>query len=190
MPNEDDRFGDVAEQLKQTEDGAEGGKREGEAVTDEGGKGAGEDVRDEGDEADGDDDAVAAEPTASVADAPTQSHDADDGPASTLEAADADEQESGAGEPADGPAFPFDATQMHGFYVRDGTWTRVTRLRSSVTAACSMFDVPEFEGREFQDACLRVVAEHGDEVALQILRERGIEADDERVREVVDMLRD
>jgi len=32
-----------------------------------------------------------------------------------------------------------------------------------------MFDVPEYEGREFQDACLRVIADHGDEVALQIL---------------------
>jgi len=29
---------------------------------------------------------------------------------------------------------------------------------------------------------------HGDEVALQILRERGIEADEERVQEVVEML--
>jgi hypothetical protein len=51
-----------------------------------------------------------------------------------------------------------------------------------------MFDVPEYEGREFQDACLRVIADHGDEVALQILRERGIEADEERVQEVVEML--
>jgi len=51
-----------------------------------------------------------------------------------------------------------------------------------------MFDVPEYEGREFQDACLRVIADHGDEVVLQILRERGIEADEERVQEVVEML--
>jgi len=33
-------------------------------------------------------------------------------------------------------------------------------------AQCLMF--PEYEGREFQDACLRVIADHGDEVALQI----------------------
>ena len=77
---------------------------------------------------------------------------------------------------------------MHGFYVREETWNGVTRMRSSVTAVCSMFDVPKFEGREFQDACLRVIANHGDEVALQILRERGIETDEERVQEVVEML--
>ena len=87
-----------------------------------------------------------------------------------------------------GPAFPFDETDMHGFYVREETWNGVTRMRSSVTAACSMFDVPEFEGREFQDACLQVIADHGDEVAVQILRERDIEADEERVQEVVEML--
>ena len=86
------------------------------------------------------------------------------------------------------PAFAFDETDMHGFYVRQGTWNQVTQMRSSVTAACSMFDVPEFEGREFQDACLRVMSDHADEIALQILRERGIEADEDRIREVVEML--
>lgn len=151
MPNEDDRFGDVAEQLKQTEE-----REDDKSVA------TGEDAQ-------------------STSDASTE--EIEEEPESTPEQGDSDEEE-----PADGPAFSFDETDMHGFYVREGTWNRVVRMRSSVTAACSMFDVPEFEGREFQDACLQVIAEHGDEVALQILRERDIEADKERVQEVVEML--
>lgn len=153
MPNEDDRFGDVAEQLKQT------GERK-EAA---------------------DDEDVASEKEIQ---SPAKESDQDEEgqPESTQESVDSDEEPSG------GPAFSFDETDMHGFYVREETWNGVTRMRSSVTAACSMFDVPEFEGREFQDACLQVVADHGDEVALQILRERGVEADEERVLEIVEML--
>jgi len=154
MPNEDDRFGDVAEQLKQTEEGAdpEDDKRtdtEDEPQTDE-------------------------EITTDDAELETESA--------------PEQSEEDVDESTGGPAFSFDQTDMHGFYVREETWNGVTRMRSSVTAACSMFDVPEFEGREFQDACLRVIADHGDEVALQILQERGIEADEERVQEVVKML--
>lgn len=152
MPDEDERFGDVAEQLKQTE------------------------TSDEEDESEPEEESTTvAEPT----------EDVEQEEASTQEQPEPDELEEG-----EAPAFGFDETDMHGFYVRDQTWNRLTRMRSSVTAACSMFDVPEFEGREFQDACLQVVATHGDEVALQILRERGIEADEERVQEIVDMLRD
>lgn len=151
MPNEDDRFGDVAEQLKQTEEGE-------------------------------DDESVAAEEDAqSTSD--VSAEEIEEEPESTPKQGNLDE-----GEPTDGPAFSFDETDMHGFYVREGTWSQVIRMQSSVTAACSMFGVPEFEGREFQDACLQVIAEHGDEVALQILRERDIEADKERVQEVVEML--
>jgi hypothetical protein len=154
MPNEDDRFGDVAEQLKQTEEGVE----------------SDDDERSDTDDEPQPDEEIATE----NAESETES---------------VPEQDEGAAdESTGGPAFPFDETDMHGFYVREETWNGVTRMRSSVTAACSMFDVPEFEGREFQDACLRVIADHGDEVALQILRERGIEADRERVREVVEML--
>ena len=154
MPDEDDRFGDVAEQLKQTEKRAD-------------------------DENEGSDNEEAA--TSS----PETTEDVAQTTASTQDQREPDEAEDN-----DGPPFSFDETDMHGFYVRDATWNRVTRMRSSVTAACSMFDVPEFEGREFQDACLQVVADHGDEVALQILRERGIEADEERVQEIVEMLSD
>jgi hypothetical protein len=135
MPNENDRFGDVAEQLKQTEEGVESDDNE--------------------------------------------RTDTDDEP---------QPDEKDADESTGEPAFSFDETDMRGFYVREETWNGVTRMRSSVTAACSMFDVPEFEGREFQDACLQVIADHGDEVALQILRERGIEADEERVQGVMEML--
>ena len=154
MPNEDDRFGDVAEQLKQTE--------EGEEVAD-------------------DEDIAGEEEVQSSAEVGEQEVEAE--PKSMQRSGD-----SGKGDPSDGPAFPFDETDMHGFYVRDETWDGVARMRSSVTAACSVFDVSEFERREFQDACLQVVADHGDEVALQILRERGIKADVERVQEVVEML--
>lgn len=154
MPNEDDRFGDVAEQLKQTEEQPE--------------------VADDQDSTPEEDDRSSHEP---------QEQRVDEEPERSQQSVSSDESES-----ADGPAFSFDETNMHGFYVRDETWRGVTQMRSSVTAACSMFDISEFEGREFQDACLQVVAEHGDEVALQILRERGIEADEGRIQEVIEML--
>jgi hypothetical protein len=160
MPDEDDRFGDVAEQLKQTE---QGDQEDGDNSASE------DDVPPEGD---------------------AQSSTAEGGqgtegePDSSQQPDEADQEDS-----SGGPAFSFDETDMHGFYVREETWNGLTRMRSSVTAACSTFDLSEFEGREFQDACLQVVADHGDEVALQILRERGIEADEERVREIVEMLR-
>ena len=154
MPNEDNRFGDVAEQLKQTE--------EGEESVDEDDSSPEEDVQSSVTESE--------QETGRGSESPQQLDKSDEA------------------EPSGGPAFSFDETNMHGFYVRDKTWDGVTRIRSSVTAVCSMFDVPEFEGREFQDACLQVVANRGDEVALQILRERGIEADEERVKEVVEML--
>jgi len=155
MPNEDDRFGDVAEQLKQTEEGVDSDDDDERT-----------DIQNE------------PEPDEKITTEDTESE-----TESTPEQDEEDVDES-----TGGPAFSFDETDMHGFYVREETWNGVTRMRSSVTAACSMFDVPEFEGREFQDACLQVIADHGDEVALQILRERGIEADEERVQEVVEML--
>lgn len=144
MPDEDDRFSDVAEQLKQTE------KR---------------------------DEAQSTEPSSSSSSSSGQTTNPD-----TTSETEQDDPKEG------GPPFSFDETDMHGFYVRGQTWDRVTRLRSSVTAACSVFDLSEFESREFQDACLQVVANHADEVALQILQERGIEANEERIQEVVEML--
>ena len=150
MPNEDDQFGDIAAQLKQTEAGEEAA----------------------------DDEDVAPEPNIQSP-AEESEQEVDEESQSTQNPDSSNEDE---------PAFSFDETDMHGFYVRDETWDGVTRMRSSVMAACSMFDVSEFEGREFQDACLQVVANHGDEVALQILSERGIDADEERVQEVIEML--
>jgi hypothetical protein len=153
MTNEDDRFSDVAEQLKQTEK---------EALDNE--------------------EALLSEKDSKspVEEQDQQVNEESDSPQQPV---DPDGDES-----TGGPPFSFDETDMHGFYVRDETWHDLTRARSSVTAACSMFDVPEFEGREFQDACLQVVADHADEVALQILRERDIEADEQRVQEIVEML--
>lgn len=121
-------------------------------------------------------------------------------PAEALESADADvaqtgsRADGGAEEPhasedqAGGPPFGFDETDMHGFYVRDATWDGVARTRSAVAAVCSTFGVSEFEGREFQDACLRVVGDQGAEVALKILEERDIEADEERIAELMELL--
>ena len=154
MPNEDDRFGDVAEQLKQT-----------------------------GEEVESDDDERIDTENKPQPDEEIATEDTEIEPESAP-----DQDEEDVDESTGGPAFSFDETDMHGFYVREKTWNGVTRMRSSVTAACSMFDVPEFEGREFQDACLRVIADHGEEVALQILRERGIEADENRVQEVIEVL--
>lgn len=153
MPNEDDRFEDVAEQLKRTEGGGE----------------PDDDERTDAEDEPQPTDRSTGETVSEREDAPARDEGAVD-------------------ESSGGPAFAFDETDMHGFYVREATWNGVTRMRSSVTAACSLFDVPEFEGREFQDACLRVIADHGEEVALEILRERGVEADEERVQEVVEML--
>lgn len=153
MPDEDDRFGDVAEQLKQTE---------------------------EGEEVEANEDTT---PEEEIQSSTEESEQGEGGSEANPKPIGSDE-----GEPSGGPAFSFAETDMHGFYVRDETWNSVARTRSSVTAACSIFDVSEFEGREFQDACLQVVADHGDKIALQILRERGIEADEERVQEVVEML--
>lgn len=149
MPDEDDQFGDIAEQLKQTQ---------------------GEDRANKQDSEQGVDSEASPENAGNPNEEPVASSQPRDSASSR------------------GPAFSFDDTDMHGFYVRDETWDGVTRMRSSVTAACSMFDVSEFEGREFQDACLQVIADHGDEVALQILEQRGIEADEGRVQEVVEML--
>ncbi|KAA9396233.1 hypothetical protein Har1130_19075 [Haloarcula sp. CBA1130] len=156
MPNEDDRFGDVAEQLKQTEDGEESDSTNRTDTENE-----------------------------SQPDVERATEDTKTAPETETDSAQVQKDTE---ESTGGPAFSFDETDMHGFYVREETWNGVTQMRSSVTAACSMFDVPEFEGREFQDACLQVIADHGDEVALQVLRERGIEADEERVQEVVEML--
>lgn len=152
MPDEDERFGDVAEQLKQTESSGDEEKREPEEET-----------------------TTVAEPPGDV-----------EGKTPSLQ----EQPEPDEVDKSEAPAFSFDETDMHGFYVRGETWNRVKRMRSLVTAACSMFDVPEFEGREFHDACLQIVADHGDEVALKILREREIEADEQRVEEVVEMLSD
>jgi len=156
MPDEDERFGDVAAQLRETEEGED----------------AAEDTQ-----------SAPEESTPETGTEPETEPEQENEPESAPRP-DASEES----DPGSGPAFAFEETDMHGFYVRDETWEDIKRMRSSVAAVCSMFDVPEYEGREFQDACLRVVAEHGDEVALQILRERGIEADEDRVQEVVEML--
>jgi hypothetical protein len=153
MPNEDDRFEDVAEQLKQTDPETTSSADDTTAESDA-------------------DSASTVEPAANAASSPSTSAQATDSDAeSTPE-----------------PAFSFDATEMHGFYVRNETWTRVTRMESSVTAACSLFDVAEITGREFHGACLQVIADHGDEVALQLLNERGIDADADRIQEVMKLL--
>lgn len=153
MPNEDDRFEDVAEQLKQTDP-------ETTSSADDTTSASSTDSA-SGTELAGDD--------SSSVSMPAQAADSD--PKPTAE-----------------PAFPFGVTEMYGFYVRDETWNRVTQLESSVTAACSLFDVAEVTGREFHHACLRVIADHGDEVALQLLDERGIDADADRIQDVIQLL--
>jgi len=113
MPNEDDRFGDVAEQLKQTEEGAESDDDERTDTHDE------------------------PQPDEEITTEDTESE--------TESIPEQDEED--VDESTGGPAFSFDETDMHGFYVREDTWDSVTRMRSSVAAACSMFDVPEYEGK-------------------------------------------
>jgi hypothetical protein len=151
MPNEDDRFGDVADQLKQTESGDDEEEKSSEE-----------------------------EERQTMSSGSQKPEDAESSPQEP-------EQSSDDRSTSD-PPFSFDATEMHGFYVREGTWDSFVQMRSSVTAACSMFDVSDFEGREFQDACLRVIAQHGEEVAMEILQERGVNADEDRIQEVIELV--
>lgn len=153
MPDEDERIGDIAAQLEQSEDGLEvDGTDAGDATVD-----------------------------------PDPDTEADAGGAASDSSASPDRvREPG----PETPPFPFEATEMHGFYVRDDTWDDLRTTKSAVSAACSTFGVPEFTGREFQDACLRVAADHGEEVAAALLEGRSVEFDDERLAEIVGMLRE
>lgn len=164
MPDEDERIGDIAAQLEQSEDGL----------------GVDDSDADDGPGVDGTDAGDAA---------------ADPDPDSEAAAGDAASDSSASTDGVRGPGpeippFPFEATEMHGFYVRDGTWDDLRTTKSAVSAACSTFGVPEFTGREFQDACLRVAADHGEEVAAAILEGRSVEFDEERLAEIVGMLRE
>lgn len=94
MPNEDDRFGDVAEQLKQTEETKETANGQDSAREEE------EDVR---------------------SPAENREQGRDEETESSQQSKDLDESES-----TGGPAFSFDETDMHGFYVRDETWHDAT----------------------------------------------------------------
>lgn len=166
MPDEDERIGDIAAQLEQSEDGP--------GIDDSG--------ADDGPEVDGTD---AGDATVDSDSDPDTEADAGDA------ASDSSASPDGVREPGpETPPFPFEATEMHGFYVRDGTWDDLRTTKSAVSAACSTFGVPEFTGREFQDACLRVAADHGEEVAAALLEGRSVEFDDERLAEIVGMLRE
>jgi len=156
MPNEDDRFGDVAEQLKQTEEGAESDDDERTDTHDE--PQPDEEITTEDTESE----------TESIPEHPMR--------------------RMWTNPPVDrrSPLMRPICTSMSG-RTTDG----VTRMRSSVAAACSMFDVPEYEGREFQDACLRVIGRTTvTRLPYRYSERRGIEADEERVQEVVEMLGD
>jgi len=85
MPNEDDRFGDVAEQLKQTEEGAESDDDERTDTHDE------------------------PQPDEEITTEDTESE--------TESIPEQDEED--VDESTGGPAFSFDETDMHGFYVRE-----------------------------------------------------------------------
>ena len=116
MPNEDDRFGDVADQLKQTEE-----------------------------RVDLDDDERADTQDEPQLDEEITTEDTESETESVPEQDEEDMDES-----TGGPAFSFDETDMHGFYVREETWNGVTRMRSSVTAACSCLMFPNLREESFK----------------------------------------
>lgn len=86
------------------------------------------------------------------------------------------------------PAFAFEETQMHGFYVRDSAWESVQETRANVGSTLAKLGINDFEGREFQEAMIRVASDHGAEVVDQMLQARGISADADQISSVYETL--
>jgi hypothetical protein len=75
---------------------------------------------------------------------------------------------------AAGPAFEFDDTEQHSVYVRPKAWQRVEDAEALVDARLRAdYELRDLTGREFQDAVLRVAADHEDELVEAILAARG-----------------
>lgn len=80
-----------------------------------------------------------------------------------------------AGDPApiDEPAFAFDETEQHSMYVRPDVWQQFEDVKALVDARLrTEHDVRDLTGREFQDAVLRIAADHEDELVDAIVAAR------------------
>ncbi|MFC7098877.1 hypothetical protein [Halobaculum marinum] len=78
-------------------------------------------------------------------------------------------------DPSD-PAFGFDEARQRPLYARQEAWDAFEdALAIQVETALRRNDVRDAPKRELHDAALRVLADHADEVAEQVLSERGID---------------
>lgn len=170
MPDETDRFGGLGDVLEE-------GERE-------------EEVED-GDTPDAD----AGETTAETAD--TDATAAASTPA-TEPSVDTDEGTDGAGETDDSEEYPepfgFAETSQQSYYVRDETFSPISSNRSRVRAVASKhgLDEDDLSKRELHDAELAVLQSMDDwdiAVAMEVLERRGVNADEDTVRSVYDVLR-
>jgi hypothetical protein len=94
---------------------------------------------------------------------------------------------------ADDSSRPFthEETDMVGMYVREETERAWKDAKNAAGAAVSkQTDADDVAASEFQDAALRLVAKHPSELAKLVLEERGIDVDEERVREIVELLQE
>jgi hypothetical protein len=99
-----------------------------------------------------------------------------------------EDEDSEAGNDSSRP-FTHEETDMVGLYVREGTERAWKDAKNAAGAAVSkQTDADDVAASEFQDAALRLVAKHPGELAMLVLEERGVDVDEERVREIVELL--
>lgn len=90
-----------------------------------------------------------------------------------------------------GRPFSHEETDMVGMYVRGETERDWRDAKNAADAAVSkQLKDDDVASSEFHDAALRLVAAHPVELALLVLEERGVDADEERVQEIVELLQD
>lgn len=93
------------------------------------------------------------------------------------------------GESSQSAPFTYEDTEMVGLYVREETDHAWTSAKNDAMAAVSkQVTTDEVPAREFQDAALRLVANHPAELAMLVLEERDVDVDDDHVREIVELL--
>lgn len=76
---------------------------------------------------------------------------------------------------------------MVGFYVCEAT---EQAWKEAKTAVSKQTDADDVAASEYQDAALRVLSQHADEVAIAVLEDRGLDIDEERVREIVEFMQE
>lgn len=86
------------------------------------------------------------------------------------------EDEATGVDPRSTPAFEFEETDQHQIYVRGGTWSDWEKARDGqVKPALVMDDVEDVRKSELQDAALRLVNDHADELPEYVKAARGLD---------------